>query len=415
MHVANGGDPSAPSVLAKANRVAIAPQVAPTRVVRSLLSRRQEEIVASIRLRADTGRALNLTAVKREVPELVAEVFSMRPYWGWRRAIEAAGLRYDWIPVSLEDTVECLVCGRHLRLLSGHLAAEHGLTRGEYQTEFPGAYCLSETLRALRTRCPATVPHWEPIWSAEYVLDRIRYLHDAGTNVNADSVDVIDPTLLDAGRKFWGTWDRALEKADLNPAKIRLAPPGHQFPSGEEVIGLIRKRKGAGLPLNSKLVTSEDGRLMNGARKRFRSWRRALIAAGIRPRDVYIGKSRAPGAKERFLNRARQVAALQDGNGRARAVARLRRQYQSIAAKSFGGWTNVARSIGVPPERLLHRHAFRRDEILEALRSRRRAGLSMRVAAVRKEDGPLESAARREFGSLRGACELLGWLEPEVE
>ena len=369
----------------------------------------------SIRLRVAAGRPLNLTAVKREDPGLIAAVFSMRPYWGWRRAIEAAGLRYDRIPVSLEDTVECLVCGRHLRLLSGHLAAEHGLARGEYQAEFPGAYCLSEALRALRMNRLTTVPHWEPIWSAEYVLDRIRYFHGVGANVNANSVDVIDPTLLDAGRKFWGTWDRALESVGLDPLRIRLAPLGHRFPSAEEVVGLICKRKGAGLPLSSKLVQSQDSRLMNSARYRFGSWRSALIAAGIRPKDVYVGKRHAPGARERFLNRAARVAALPDGKGRARALARLRRRYQSIAAKSFGGWANVARLIGVLPERLLHRRAYRRDEILEALRSRRRAGLSMRVATFGKEDGPLAYAAQREFGSLRGAYEFLGWREPEIE
>jgi hypothetical protein len=415
MRVAKGGEPSPPSLTARADQPAIAREPALTPEVWSVLTPRQSEVVASIRLRVATGRGLNLTAVKREDPRLVAEVFSMRPYWGWRRAIEAAGLPYDRIPISLEDTLECLVCGRRLRLLSGHLAAEHGLTRGEYQTEFPGAYCLAETLRALRMRCPATLPHWEPIWSAEYVLDRIRYLHDAGTNVNADSVDVIDPTLLDAGRKFWGTWDRALEEADLNPAKIRLAPPGHQFPSGEEVIGLICKRNESRLPLSSELVKSEDGRLMNSARKRFGSWRSALITAGIRPRDVYIGKWHAPGARKRFLTRCRRVAALPSGQGRTRALARLRQQYRSIADKSFGGWANVARLIGVPPERLLYRHAYRRDEILEALRSRRRAGFSMRVATVGKEDGPLAYAARREFGSLRGAYEFLGWQETEVE
>jgi hypothetical protein len=162
-------------------------------------------------------------------------------------------------------------------------------------------------------------------------------------------------------------------------------------------------------------VKSEDSRLINGGRKRFGSWRSALIAAGIRPRDVYIGKIHASGARERFLTRARQVAVLPDGKGRTRALSRLRRQYQSIASKSFGGWANVARLVGVLPTRLLYRHAYRRDEILEALRSRRRAGLSMRMAAVRKEDGPLEYAARREFGSLRCAYDLLGWSIPEVE
>ena len=122
MRVAKGGEPSPPFPTARADQPAIAREPALTPEVWSVLTPRQSEVVASIRLRAATGRGLNLTAVKREDPRLVAEVFSMRPYWGWRRAIETAGLRYDRIPISLEDTLECLVCGRRLRSLIGHLS-----------------------------------------------------------------------------------------------------------------------------------------------------------------------------------------------------------------------------------------------------------------------------------------------------
>ena len=61
----------------------------------------------------------------------------MRPFWGLCRATEGAGLRYGQILISLEDTVECRVCGRRLAVLSGHLASEQGLSKGEYHEEFP--------------------------------------------------------------------------------------------------------------------------------------------------------------------------------------------------------------------------------------------------------------------------------------
>ena len=168
------------------------------------LTARQQEIVGTIRRLFAEGKPLNLTAMTRENPDLIRQVFDLRPFWGWRRAIEDSGLSYERIPIELEETVECLACGKHLRLLSGHLSANHGLTRGEYQAEFPGAWSASEAVRASRMRRAQPVAHWEPVWSAEYVLDRIRFLHDQGFPVNAKGVD---RTLAAAGRKFWGSWD----------------------------------------------------------------------------------------------------------------------------------------------------------------------------------------------------------------
>ena len=369
---------------------------------------RQRDIAASILCRFTEGKPLNLTAMKREDPGLVAEVFAMRPFWGWRRALESAGLSYDAIAFDLEDTVECLVCGKRLRLLSGHLNAVHGLSRGAYRAEFPGAFCVSEVLRAGRMRSPGFVPHWEPIWSAEYVVDRIRYLHDQGHKVNSESVDALDTTLLAAARTYWGAWDRALEAADLAPATIRQIAPGHPFPQEADLIAAIRSRYAAGLPLNSKAVELQDSHLINGARRRLGSWTKALRAAGIRPRDVYLGTGRGPGTHERLLNRARQVAAIADERARHRALAALRKRYTNIAYRGFGGWASVARLIGETPELLLRRHSYTREEVLDALAKRRQAGLDMTPAAVRREDGPLAYAAKREFVSLPAAYVRLG-------
>jgi hypothetical protein len=321
------------------------------------LSSRQREVVSNIRRRRVEGRPLNLTAMKRENPALVAEVFAMRPFWGWRRAVESAGLRYEQIPVALEDTVECLVCGARLAILSGHLAAEHGLSRGEYHDEFPDAYSVSEEIRATRMRPPRDVPHWEAIWSPEYVVDRVRHLHDLGFAVNVKSVD---PTLAAAGRKYWETWDAVLRAADLDPRRIRLASPGRPFPGREEVIGMLLLRKRLGLPLNSKAVKKHDSRLMNAARKAFGTWARALLASGIRPREVRLTVRHRPDLDRRLVQRAREIVAMADERQRRRALAALKRNYASFVSRHFGGWANLARSSGVPPERLFRRNVYAR-------------------------------------------------------
>jgi hypothetical protein len=373
------------------------------------LTTRQREIVGYIRQRAALGKPLNITAMRRENPTLMREVFAMKPFWGWYQAVSAAGIRYDRIRLELEDTVECLACGKRMAVLSGHIATIHGLTRGEYRNVFPGASCVSETLRAHKMSPPRGTPHWEPIWSAEYVLDRVRYFHDRGSPANAKAMKRIDPNLLAAGRKLWQTWDNVLRAADLDPEKIRLEPPGQPLPSCQKVIDLIHLRLHAGLPLNSKAVSRQDSHLMNGARSSFGSWRKALLAAGIRPSKVAIARAPRPDARQRLLKRAREVADMSDDGARVRALFSLRKVYSNLVYRSLGGWARVARLIGVSPERLLHRHAYSREEIIEALVARQQAGRKMTPAALWKEDAPLASAARRDFGSLQNALEALNW------
>lgn len=100
--------------------------------------------------------------MKREMPEFVAEVFTMRPFLGWRKALEAAGLSYEEILVNVEETIECRICGAERRSLTNHDRQVHHLEAGEYTREFPDAPMLAEAMMASRMAPAALVPHWEP-------------------------------------------------------------------------------------------------------------------------------------------------------------------------------------------------------------------------------------------------------------
>ena len=137
------------------------------------LSPAQRKVVAQIARLQARGEPLNLTAVKRRHPALLEATYAIVPFWGWKRAIEAAGLEYARLKVSLASAVECRLCGRELGALPIHLAS-HGTSVEPYVTEYPGAEIVCEELRARyfmrspdggRARRPP-VPHWEPLWSA---------------------------------------------------------------------------------------------------------------------------------------------------------------------------------------------------------------------------------------------------------
>ena len=117
--------------------------------------------------------------------------------------------------------------------------------------------------------------------------------------------------LWEFARQFFGSWTRAVKAAGVDP-EIARAPRNGKYPTGESVVRAIRKRKRAGLALNSGAMTrgpDRDGYLFNQARRHFETWGKAVEAAGLdydavrqKPRNPYQTKAasvRAIRARER--------------------------------------------------------------------------------------------------------------------
>src|SRR5262245_42810745 len=103
--------------------------------------RRLADRIADLYLRDEP---LNIPAVKRRHPKLLAAVYAVEPFWGWRRSLEAAGLSYDDIRMELTDHVVCLVCGTKFRNLSTHLTRKHEIDAVAYRAEYPDAELVCE-------------------------------------------------------------------------------------------------------------------------------------------------------------------------------------------------------------------------------------------------------------------------------
>lgn len=69
------------------------------------------EVLKAIRQRHANRQPLNLTAVKRDAPELVEAVYAVEPYWGWKQALSDAGLSYEKIRIEVLEAVVCELCG----------------------------------------------------------------------------------------------------------------------------------------------------------------------------------------------------------------------------------------------------------------------------------------------------------------
>ena len=59
--------------------------------MKTKLTNHQRELTRRIRGVFEHGEPLNICAVKRNHPELMKAVYEIKPFWGWKRALEAAG------------------------------------------------------------------------------------------------------------------------------------------------------------------------------------------------------------------------------------------------------------------------------------------------------------------------------------
>ena len=169
---------------------------------------------------------MNITAVKREDPKLLESAFAVTPFLGWRRALHEAGADYSRINVELEEFIECPICEVERRSLITHIVKIHGFTMEQFYAEFPGVPVISEVTVANRMNrsnaAPLVCPHWEPLWSPEYALDRLFYLHSEGYPINYQFLEEHEGRLLTRTIEYFGHLDHAYVRLGFDPREIRV-------------------------------------------------------------------------------------------------------------------------------------------------------------------------------------------------
>ena len=234
------------------------------------------------------------------------------------------------------------------------------------------------------------IPHWEPVWSAEYVLDRIAELHRLGMDLNARATCLQD-SVGGQARKYFGSWDAALERVGLDPAQIRRFAPYREW-SPEMVLAGIRERYEAGQSLIAGAVKEgedSDVMLLECAWRYFGSWTRALKAAGVDPvtaRAPRRGKYPTGESVIRTI-RKRKRAGL-PLNSRAMTTGADRNgTLFNMARHHFGSWGNAVAAAGLDYDaaRQKPRNPYQtKAAIVRAIRARERQGLPLTVSSLRQ-------------------------------
>lgn len=353
-------------------------------------------IIQAIKDLHERRQPLNLTAVRRSHPELLDRVFSIEPFWGWKQALADAGISYSEINVELLDYVTCSICGEDFGNLGKHLRVFHAVTVDEYRAEYPHSPLTSEKYRAARTHVRSAasgIPHWENLWTPEYVLDRLAALHRCGFAMNYLGMCEHERSLTGATLLFFESWDNAIMKIGLDPANVRLVAPG-EYLSREEVIIRLNVRLRSGLPLNEAALITGDMKLWNAARRRFGNFHAALREAGIRHEDVRARRGRYSDEEiQELIAEVRTLAHEPDG------WERIKTRYNAFVVNCtrLGNWSQAFALAGVEPRPFIGPRFPDRDAVLAGITKRMQDGLPVNAAAIFRADRTLYKCALREF------------------
>jgi hypothetical protein len=344
---------------------------------------------------------MNITAVKRRRPELLRQ--AIEEFGGWKAALEAAGVDYASIQIALEDTCICAVCGAKGAILTAHLLAKHRMKPQDYVKQYPDADVMAEKLRAARLRAPGAFPHWEPVWSREYLIDRLKEYHRRNYPLNYTSMARTERGLAATALLLFGSWDELLRQAGFPPESARVLAPAKSL-TRWDVLEELRNRHRRRLPLNdaAMLESTETLRIMNAARRRFGSYPKALREAGIKPSEVQL-KTRCYTLRDRqmVIEEAQRIAALK-GRAWHEAVVVLHQEFNPIAYRCFGSWGKVAKAADVPPFRLLLNKVPNAETVYDSLEERMHARLDMSPGVLFKEDRSLYQGVLKQFGTFDG-------------
>ena len=377
----------------------------------------QKRIIHELQKLHRLGEPLNISAVQDRRPELLAMVYKIKPFWGWKQAIDAAGLNYSKVKKLYRKHVVCKVCGINLCKLALHIQRRHSISVHTYKERYPDAELtspLNSSKHSWANR-QCDLPHWEKTWTPEYTLDRVHEMHRQGISITGGYMSKYDNLTYVMCRKYFKTMSVVYSAIGLDPIKVHKRVPIETW-TKQEVVRRIHARQSEGLKLNPGCVERQDNPLFFAAKKLFGSYDAALRAAGLEPADIrlYTKPLRPYRTQSSVVDEIcrRKLSGLPIHYagltvGEYRDVSLL-----NWARKKFGSWGNAIVAAGFDYNKV-NRKALKyqtEDDVIREISRRNGRGLTLKSSMVAKSVGDLSLylAGVRVFGSWGKAVEAAG-------
>lgn len=303
--------------------------------------------------------------------------------------------------------VTCRHCGRAFKAVTAaHLVRRHRYDPDhpvrEYIKRFglPRGKCL-DVIRRTRRAFARIMDREGRRWTKARVVREIRSRVRQERPIHAGAVQGRDGLSTTAGRLF-GSWRAAVEAAGFDYSKVAQR---YCYWSRREVVRRLRAEARAGRAMNHAAVQVRESSLHQAATRLFRSWDKALGAAGMNPDDIRLLRT---WTKADLIRRIQELAwRLPAGR-----IGTHDRRLPSMGQALFGSWSAALRAAGAEYWSGRPRWRWTKRDILRTVRARARGGLSITASAVHASARGLYIAARREFGSWPAAVQAAGLTLP---
>src|SRR4028119_1559821 len=181
-------------------------------------------IIDEIRRLHRDGAALNYSSAEKHYPNLVHA--AARHFGTWRRAVEEAGVDYDtvrkyqrWGPDRIVKRIRELHAAGHdlsWRVVSSEV--DPPLAFAAISPKGFGSWHAAVTAAGLNHDEVARYKYW----NKERVLNEIQDMHRGGKPLSFSAVQRDNLPLLCAARRRFVSWDTALGRGGIDPAKGHL-------------------------------------------------------------------------------------------------------------------------------------------------------------------------------------------------
>ncbi|MDB5325905.1 MAG: helix-turn-helix domain protein [Phycisphaerales bacterium] len=209
---------------------------------------------------------------------------------------------------------------------------------------------------------PHDVLTWER-WSPPKILVMIRHFARRNRPLTTKQMDQRYHNVVTAARRHFGSWNKAVLAAGVDPRKLQRVIPW----TSERVIEAILTRA----LRNESLVPSrvEPRSLLEAGHRFFGSWHDAIAAAGLDPVLASRKETRTVGAPDdkghSGIPKPSERPKLHWNNDRVIAAIRLRllerkpvhcaalaqddKRLYNAMRRYFGGWKKAMRAVGLDP------------------------------------------------------------------
>jgi hypothetical protein len=177
-------------------------------------------------------------------------------------------------------------------------------------------------------------------WSREQIIREILRRESAGLPFTVGGEDGVNNALYQASSRIFGSWANAVMAAGITPNRAQR----HFRWSTQRILLIIRALSRRERPLRPGELKQRYRHLMNAARRRFGSWPKAVIAAGIDPQKM---RRVAPWTRERVIE-AILKRALNNESLSKRLVEP--RSLADAGTKIFGTWESALWAAGLDPQ-----------------------------------------------------------------